>query len=320
MLIFIENDKYHKINFLNNYFCRKHFKMKNILIILSLLLTAQFSFSQEDKKPKTYDVNARKGQFFASWGWNRSSYSTSDISFKGNDFDFELTNVKADDKPKSFGIRFLDPGGLTLPQTNLEIGYFIKNNYNIVAGYDHMKYVMRNDYEVTINGNISVGDYNFINNGGELISENVNFDGNYNHDSINLSQNFILFEHTDGLNYIFIGANRFDNLNKLLHINTDNFEVNLEEGIDIGVLMPKTNTTILGNERYDQFHISGFGMSISGGLSLTFFKRFFIKTDFKYGYINMNDIRITNDSSEKANQHFTFAETSYTFGYRFRLF
>ncbi len=292
--------------------------MKKSLLFIVVLVT-QFVFSQEklntgnNISTKLENINSRKGQFFASWGWNRASYSKSDISFKGDDFNFTLSDVKSSDKPKPFGIEFLDPGGLTLPQTNFEIGYFIKDNYNIVFGYDHMKYVMRNNQSVNINGQITTGDYLFENAA-------YNFDKTYTNEAINLSRPFLLFEHTDGLNYIFVGANRFDNFNKLLHINTDKFEVNLEEGIDFGFVMPKTNSTILGNRRYDQFHVAGFGLSASAGLNLTFFKHFYIKTDFKIGYINMPSIRITEDASEKATQHFTFAETSYTFGYRFYIF
>ena len=270
---------------------------------------------QETKDAIVLELNTRrkKGQFFASWGWNRASYSTSDITFEGNDFDFVIRNVKADDKPKPFGIEFLDPGGLTLPQTNLEIGYFYDDNFNIVLGYDHMKYVMRNNYKtVEISGNINVGDYDYFGN-------TYNFDGIYAYSQIALSEPFLTFEHTDGLNYIFMGINHFDSFNKMLKLNTNKIEVALEEGVDVGFVMPKTNTTILGNKRYDEFHIAGFGASASLGLSITFFNHFFIKTDFKYGYINMSDIRITNDSSEKAWQEFTFAESAYTFGYRFYL-
>ncbi len=290
-------------------------RLWNKSIVLIVLFIAQIAFSQDDNTPKTTIIKNRKGQFFASWGWNRASYSTSDISFRGTDFNFTISDVKSSDKPNPFGIKFFDPGGLTLPQTNLEVGYFFKNNYNIVLGYDHMKYVMRNNQNVVINGEINVGDYIF--NGEDAP---YNFDGNYNNQTINLSNPFLLFEHTDGLNYIFVGINRFDNFNKLLRINTDKFEVNLEEGIDFGFVMPKTNTTILGNKRYDEFHVAGFGFSASAGINLTFFKHFYIKTDFKVGYIDMSDIRITNDASEIAKQHFTFAETSYTFGYRFQLF
>jgi hypothetical protein len=97
--------------------------MKRTLLLMTILI-AQLTFSQDknnfekDNSIVFEQLNSRKGQFFASWGWNRASYSASDISFKGNDFNFILSDVKSSDKPKSFGIRFLDPGGLTLPQTN----------------------------------------------------------------------------------------------------------------------------------------------------------------------------------------------------------
>ncbi len=282
-------------------------------IFIAVLFISHFGFAQDTNiKEKKYDVNNRKGQFFASWGWNRSSYSKSDISFKGNDFNFTVHNAKASDKPKPFGIDFFDPLGITLPATNLELGYFIKDNYTIVLGYDHMKYVMRNNQDARISGTIAVGDYDY--NG-----TTYNYDGTYNNTANTLPSNFLLFEHTDGLNYIFVGGNRFDNFNKFLRITTHNFEVNLEEGVDLGFLMPRTNTTILGNKRYDEFHVAGFGFSASAGLNLTFFKHFYIKADLKVGYINMPDIRITSDSSEKAKQHFTFTESAYTFGYRFRI-
>ena len=122
------------------------------------------------------------------------------------------------------------------------------------------------------------------------------------------------------MNYAFIGVNRFDNFNHLLGINTPKFEVNLEEGVSFGLLFPKTNTTLLGKERYDEFHVSGYGFSAKVGLNLTFFRHFYLQTDFKLGYIDMQDIRTTNSTSDKASQHFYFYETAYTFGYRFSIF
>lgn len=295
--------------------------MKKSLISLIFILFIQVIFAQEEtsndeNKPTEYNINARKGQFFASWGWNRSSYGKSDITFKGDGFNFELKDVKASDKPKPFGFRNFDPGGLTLPATNFQMGYFFKDNYNFVIGLDHMKYVMRQDQDVRISGDISVGNYDYENN--DVVLNDVNFDGNYSGESIQLVEEFLKFEHTDGLNYIYVGINRFDNFNKFFGIRTPNFEVNLEEGVDVGVLFPKTNATVLGNERYDDFDISGFGLSASAGLNITIFKHFFIKTTFKVGYINMPDIIITKGAKGKAKQHFTFTETAYTFGYRFR--
>lgn len=293
--------------------------MNKIVLLLITLLFIEVSFSQEEVVSKNdfseiiKKTNKRKGQFFASWGWNRSFYSKSDIHFKGSNYDFVLHDVKAKDRPNPFGIKYFSPGDLTLPATNAKLGYFFKDNYNIVIGLDHMKYVMRQDLDVKINGDINVGDY--------LVDGAVyNYDGNYNNEIINLSSNFLQFEHTDGLNYIFVGVNRFDNFNKLLGIHTPNFEVNLEEGVDVGILLPKTNTTLLGKDRHDAFHFSGYGFAAKAGLNLTFFKHFYLQADFKVGYINMPNIRTTNDKIDSAKQHFTYHETAYTFGYRFSLF
>ena len=190
--------------------------MKKIVLLISILII-QFTFSQQEEIPVKEEssvfkkINSRKGQFFASWGWNRDSYSKSDITFSGDNYNFTLNDVKADDKPNPFGIKFLSPGDLTLPQTNYRLGYFIKGNYNVILGVDHMKYVMRENQNVTINGAINVGDYTYEEN-------TYNHDGQYEGNGINLSTDFIKFEHTDGLNYIFGGINRFDNFNKLLGI------------------------------------------------------------------------------------------------------
>ena len=284
--------------------------MNKLLLVIAMFLAVQVAHAQVSKDSintsKKNNINHRKGQFFASWGWNRESYSKSDIRFKGDNYDFTLRDVVADDKPNPFGIKFFSPGDITLPQTNFTLGYFFKDNYNIVIGFDHMKYVMRQNQDVIVNGNIQVG--------------SPDFDGAYNNQLTTLTEEFLQFEHTDGLNYAFIGVNRFDNFNDLLRINTPKFEVNLEEGLSVGLLYPRTNTTLLGKERYDEFHVSGYGLSAKVGLNLTFFKHFFLQTDFKVGYINMQDIRTTQSTSDKASQHFYFYETAYTFGYRFRIF
>ncbi|MEE9349172.1 MAG: hypothetical protein V3U80_03930 [Flavobacteriaceae bacterium] len=285
--------------------------MKKIVLIGLLFLQMQLIFSQQahiienDDPVVKSDLNSRKGQFFASWGWNRSSYTASDIHFSGNGYDFTLYDVKSQDKPNPFGIKFFSPADLTLPATNAKVGYFFKDNYNVILGYDHMKYVIYQYVDVKIDGEINIG--------------NPTYDGVYNDDTINLAYDFLRFEHTDGLNYIFAAVNRFDNFNELLGIQTDKFQVNLEEGIDIGFLYPKTNTRLLGKERHDDFHVSGFGLSAKAGLNLTFYKHFYLQADMKYGYINMPKIRTTNDKVDNAKQHFGFFEAIYSFGWRFKI-
>jgi hypothetical protein len=55
----------------------------------------------------------------------------------------------------------------------------------------------------------------------------------------------------------------------------------LTEGVGVGLLYPKTNATLLGKERYDDFHVSGYGTSLKAGLNLTFFKHFYIQGELK---------------------------------------
>jgi hypothetical protein len=37
----------------------------------------------------------------------------------------------------------------------------------------------------------------------------------------------------------------------------------------------------LGKERYDDYHVSGFGTSLKAGLNVTFFKHFYIQGELK---------------------------------------
>lgn len=267
-----------------------------------MLLSIFSSYAQQ----KDQFQQNNKGKFYVYWGWNRGTYSTSDIHFKGKDYDFTLSNVAAQDKPAKFGFDpYFKLDRITIPQTNYRIGYFFKENYTISIGVDHMKYVMIQDQNVTINGTINTGSV---------------FDKVYSNETIQLKEDFLAFEHTDGLNYINLELKRFDDFSKYLGINSKNFQVSLTEGIGAGFLFPKTNSKLLNKERYDEFHVSGWGISASVGLNISFLKHFFIQSEVKAGYINMPSIRTTKNASDSASQSFSFIENTIVFGGRFRLF
>jgi hypothetical protein len=84
-------------------------------------------------------------------------------------------------------------------------------------------------------------------------------------------------------------------------------------------LYPRTNAKVFNKDRYDEFHISGYGISAKAGLNFTFFKYFFIQTELKAGYINMPDIRTTYDPIDRASQHFLFFQKVIAVGGIFRL-
>ena len=155
------------------------------------------------------------------WGWNWASYTDSDIRFKGADYDFTLSNVRAQDRQTKFSVNdYFNPVNITIPQTNYRIGYFFKEHYTISVGVDHMKYVMIADQKVQINGEINTG--------------NPTYDGSYVNQEIQLAKDFLQFEHTDGLNYVNLELKRFDNIDHWLGLDLENLQINLTEGFGAG--------------------------------------------------------------------------------------
>jgi len=122
------------------------------------------------------------------------------------------------------------------------------------------------------------------------------------------------------LNYVHSEFSRFDDVSSFFKIgNTDKIQINLTEGIGAGILYPKTNTKILGKERYDQFHVSGYGVSAKAGINITFLKHFYLQGELKGGYIDMHDIRTTKSTNDSASQHFMFFQRIITVGGIFRV-
>lgn len=272
--------------------------MKNIAIIITVLLSLFLGHF-------TAQEYTKKGTVNLLWGWNKGIFSNSKIHFKGDNYNFTLHDVSA--KDKFYNVRLdphLTPGNLTLPQTNLRIGYFIKDDLELSFGVDHMKYVMENGQSVPIDGYINTGSV---------------YDGVYNGEKIVLDPEFLLFEHTDGLNYGNIELTRFRRINQWLHI-PENKYANLDGyiGAGAGLLVPRTNTTLLENERYDEFNVAGFGMSAKIGFNLELFRWMIFRYAWKLGYINMPNIRTTQFKSDKANQAFIFSENLFMFGVQHR--
>lgn len=279
--------------------------MKNLILSSALFLITLTVFSQETIKIQDKYTAHNKGKFFVSWGGNRDNYSKSDINFKGTDYDFTIYDVTSHDRPKGWHIDYINPSRMTIPQTNLRIGYFINDHYSIAIGVDHMKYVMGQDIAVNYTGT-----YPNRNSFGEAIADN----------QVLLTEKFLTFEHTDGLNYVHTEFSRHDDISKWFKISdTDKIQVNCTEGIGVGMLYPKTNAKIFNKERHDDYHVSGYGASIKAGLNVTFFKHFYIQTEVKGGYINMPDIQTTFSDADSASQEFFFFQKIIAFGGIFKI-
>lgn len=259
--------------------------MKKLLLFLALILIFNGATAQNEPAYK-------KGKFFAFWGWNRTHYTNSNIHFKGQDYDFTIHQVKAHDKLSSVSYHnYLQLNRITIPQTNFRIGYFFKDNMAISIGVDHMKYVMDQDQTVNISGNVRP-DFKIV-------------DG-----AIKLTDDFLTFEHTDGLNYINAEFEYYHNFYKY-----QNLKINGLVGAGGGFLLPKTNAKLMGEERHDDFHLAGFGLNGKVGVDVLLWDLFFLRCEGKEGYINMPSIRTTKSSKDKASQHFWFAEIDFLFGF-----
>lgn len=265
--------------------------MKNSFILMLILLLSAVSI-----KAQRSNVAYEKGTFYAFWGWNRGYYTNSNIHFKGPDYNFTLERVRAHDHVSPFSYHnYFQPNRITIPQTNFKIGYFFKDNMAVSIGVDHMKYVMDQNQTVDIRGRVPQGFQDMI------------IDG-----QIRLTEDFLMFEHTDGLNYINAEFEYFHNFYTYKFI-----KINGLAGAGAGFLLPKTNATLFageGGERHDDFHISGFGLNAKIGIDLLFWNHFFIRSEGKEGYINMPSIRTTSSSKDKASQYFWFAEANILFG------
>ena len=286
--------------------------MYKALLVCILIAIGSRGYSQEKQIETTpLEINFKtqnKGKFYFYWGWNKAQYSYSDIQFKGDDYNFTLYDVAAKDRqtPWDAGV-YLNPGSMTIPQTVVRIGYYFHDNWNLSVGVDHMKYVMVGTQAVTINGYIDLQD------------PLTQFNGVYNNAPLMIDEDFLQFEHTDGLNYVNLEISRVDNLGDYFKWDSKKIQLNILEAFGAGVLYPKTNSTLLSKERYDDFHLSGFGVSFKGGINLTFFNNFFVQGEIKTGYINMSDIRTTTSSADSASQEFFFFQRNISFGYIFQL-
>lgn len=274
-------------------------------VVFILLFLVHLSMEAKNKiQRKTF-----KNEVSISWGWNRGQFTQSDLHLKGTNYNFTLNQIVAKDRQSPFGFDpYFKLSRITIPQYDFRVGYFFKHNWQLSFGFDHMKYVMQQDQIVSINGNISTTD--------------STYNGTYSGSNIQLKSDFLTFEHTDGLNYLNLELRRKEHLFNLKKIKQSKYldiDMNAIAGFGAGLMYPKTNTHLLKNNRYDEFHIAGFGFAPVIALNVTFYQFFFIQGEFKAGYINMPDIRTTEFKTDKASQHFMFLQENISFGFRYKI-
>lgn len=246
-------------------------------------------------EPQVY----QQGRVTISWGYNRAAFTRSNLHFIGPGYDFTLRKVRAHDRPSIFSVsNYLKPANIWIPQYNYRIGYCIHDGWHISIGLDHMKYVMKTNQVVRINGHIS--------------DSHTDFDGEYENDTLRMVPEFLTFEHTDGLNYINTECRRYIEIQP-----GTGFSIQAGMGAGAGLLVPRTDTKLMNMRRYDEFHLAGYGINMLGSLQFTFGRHFYIQTEGKIGHIRLPDIRTTMFICDRADQNFWFAQVNVMAGVLF---
>jgi hypothetical protein len=267
--------------------------MKKVLFVFLLSLISVSSFSQQTNK---------KGSYYLTWGYNRSTYANSDIRFVGPGYDFTLLDAKASDAPTPLSEfkTYVDPGLLSIPQFNFHAGYFIKDNLSISIGWDHMKYVVNDGQTVKVNGKIDAQ--------ASIPAINVDKDyvGTFNQTPLVLDPvKFVHLEHTDGYNYASI---ELEHYNSLFQSPKGRFAIDWMQGVGIGALVPRSDVHVFGIGQNNFWNLAGGGASLKTGLKFNLSKLLFFETTVKTGATKLIDIHTTGRSVDHAEQAIFFAE------------
>ena len=236
-------------------------------------------------------VHLRHRGFF-NWGYNRAQYSVSNIHFEGPGYDFILHDVTAVDEPKPFSAAvYFDPKDLSLPQYNYRAGWFLNDRWSFSLGLDHMKYVVRQYQDVRITGSISAG-------------RSQQYAGSEEH-QVTLSEDFLTYEHTDGLNLVSADADHYD---RLWDSRSGKHALFLTEGAFVGPVIPRTDVRLFGEGINNKFHLAGYGAGAQLGIYAVFWDRLFLRAAVKGGYIELPDVLTTGTDEDRARQRFWFVQ------------
>lgn len=245
-----------------------------------------------------------RGAFFAYWGYNRAWYSWSDIHLRGDDYDFTLRHVQADDRPSPFSLKgYFTPARIWIPQYNYRLGYFFREHWSLSLGMDHMKYVVRGGQTVRMDGYVDG-------------TRSLQYTTNEGSRDIRITEDFLKFEHTDGLNLLSIDADHWD---LLWSSPSGRWRLRAYEGLHAGPVIPRSDVRLFGEGLNNRFNLAGYGMGAQLGLHLNFLRHFFIRNTLRAGLIDLPKVLTTGNDSDHASHRFWFVQHNVVVGGHFRL-
>ena len=269
--------------------------MKTLIFISFLIFLPFLGASQKTSK----DSQAKRAMF-VYWGYNRSFYTDSKISFFGPGYDFSLAGVQATDRPSPDFITYVDPSTLTVPQFNARIGFNFKKKWALSFGYDHMKYVIVHGPTYLLSGRIN-----------PLIDPISNWSGDYNAEPVTTDESILHYENTNGMNYIRTEISHIDKLVRA----SNAFAIYSVSGLGAGLVLNYNDFTFAGEKSMTTLSMSGVGASAHIGIRFEFFRHFFLQANNSVGFLYQHRVKTRgNDPYAYARQSLGYFQSDIVLG------
>jgi len=292
----------------------------NVFLSIFLLFISFFSLFSEEANPGSTILD-NKGKWTFQWGYNRSSYTQSDINFRGPGYNYTLKAVDAKDKPESFKAEvYLNPAKFEIPQYNFKAAYFFTDHFFLSFGQDHMKYVVTPGQSVKYSGYIdplvisknqldpSVESLVFIYLFPDHVASMAGYHGG--EQTISLTPDILKYEHTDGLNFLFVDVGM---KNPIWTAADGQSGISFLSSVGAGAVVCRSDVRVMGKGQNNNFHLSGYGVSGYVATRYEFTRTYFLELGAKGGYIDLPDI-LTSGGSNRASQNFGFLELIFSGG------
>jgi hypothetical protein len=173
------------------------------------------------------------------------------------------------------------------------MGYYFakRSNWGIELNFDHAKYVMVDNQQAHIKGQI--------------------FGVQYDKDTL-VHPLFLRFEHTNGANFLL-----FNVLRKFTWYTYNKIKISGVMKAGAGIVIPKTDVTLF-NERLDnRFHVAGTIIGIEPTLRVDIGRFFYLEPSIKGVFANYSNVLVMGDG--KAKHHFFAFEAIATIGFQIPL-
>jgi len=237
---------------------------------------------------------------FVYWGYNRSFYTDSKISFFGPGYDFSLAGVQATDRPSPEFKTYVNPSTLTVPQFNARIGFNFKKKWALSFGYDHMKYVIVHGPTYLLSGRIN-----------PLIDPISNWSGDYNAEPVTTDESTLHYENTNGMNYIRAEISHIDKLARV----SNAFAIYSVSSLGAGLVLNYNDFTFAGEKSMTTLSMSGVGASAHLGIRFEFFRHFFLQANNSVGFLYQHRVKTRgNDPYAYARQSLGYFQSDIVLG------